>query len=91
MTTSLNLCLNCILPDCVETDPTCLFFKGSKNKPQRDYYYRNKVNPDFRAKRYEQKKVWRKTTAGRDSMRKTTAKCRKENPEKPKHIGRDYH
>ena len=44
MTTLIDVCLDCVLPDCVETDPVCLLFKGSRNKPQRDYYYKNKVN-----------------------------------------------
>ena len=87
----VDKCLSCLLSDCNETSPECLLFKGEKNKAQKSYYQRKKHDPDFRRKRAEEKKAWRRTPAGRESMRKTAARWRKKNPDLAREIWRKSH
>ena len=46
---------------------------------------------EFRKKRIELKKAWRKTEAGRESMRETARRYRKKNPDIVKKINSAYH
>ena len=85
-----NPCLNCLLPDCSETNINCLLWKG-RIKPYQKYYRKMKDDLAYKAMRYEIKIKWRKTPAGRESMRKTAARWRLENPEKVKKSCREYH
>ncbi len=85
-----ELCLECPLNDCNEGDPGCLIWKD-KLKPTQLYYRKMKNDSEFRRKRAKIKKAWRKTEAGRESIRKTAARWREKNPEKARVIWKNYH
>lgn len=88
--TEIDACLSCDLLNCDESDPNCLFWMW-KSKPQQKYHEKMKLDPEYCQRRHEAKKKWRKTEAGKESMRETARRYRAKKPEIVRAIGRRHH
>lgn len=87
---NLDVCLDCQLDDCDETNPECALWED-KEKPSVRYHRIHKKEPEYRTRRYKHKKKWRKTESGRKSMNESVKKYRKAHPETVKAIQDRYH
>ena len=84
-----QVCLNCALDDCDESNKGCLLWSG-EIKPHQRYYAKKRLDPEFRKKKYAAHKKRRQTEAGKKEASRHSIKWQKRYPEKYKAIKDRY-
>ena len=86
----IDICLNCILPNCDESDPRCPL-ENRNRLAWKIHNRKRRENPEYRKLELESKKRWRKTLAGKASMCRSQKKYRKSHPKIMAAINRKYY